>query len=49
MNNVPCYICKTEIDLEDSVWASSKGDTSNPLYAYCVGCLPSQPNYGESE
>ena len=39
---VPCYICKKEIELDDSVWADSKGEVNNPLYAYCVSCLPNQ-------
>ena len=39
---VPCYICKAEIDIDESVWADSKGEVNNPLYAYCVGCLPAQ-------
>jgi hypothetical protein len=42
LDTVPCYICNKEIDLDDSVWASSKGDVNNPLYAYCVPCLPAQ-------
>jgi hypothetical protein len=42
LDTVPCYICKNEIDLEDSVWADSKGNVDNPLYAYCVSDLPSQ-------
>lgn len=42
MDTVPCYVCKKEIELDDSVWASSQGDVENPLYAYCVPCLPNQ-------
>lgn len=42
LDTVPCYICSKEIDLDDSVWANSKGDVNNPLYAYCVPCLPAQ-------
>ena len=41
-DTVPCYICEKEIDLDDSVWADSRGNVDNPLYAYCVADLPSQ-------
>ena len=41
-DTVPCYICKREIELDDSVWADSQGNVENPLYAYCVADLPSQ-------
>lgn len=40
--SVACYICEKEIDLDDSVWGDSEGNVDNPLYAYCVGCLPAQ-------
>jgi hypothetical protein len=42
LDTVPCYICETEIDLDDSVWADSQGNVDNPLYAYCVSDLPAQ-------
>ena len=42
LDSVPCHICDEWIDLDDSVWANSKGDINNPLYAYCVSCLPAQ-------
>lgn len=47
LETVPCYICHTNLDLDDSVWANSRGDVSNPLYAYCVPCLPAQEEAGE--
>lgn len=39
---VNCYVCENEVELDDSVWADSKGEVNNPLYAYCVPCLPNQ-------
>ena len=41
-DGVPCYVCENEIELDDSVWADSTGEVNNPLYAYCVPCLPNQ-------
>lgn len=42
LDTEPCYVCKNEIELDDTVWADSKGEVNNPLYAYCVPCLPNQ-------
>jgi hypothetical protein len=42
LDTIPCYVCHKEIDIDDSVWADSKGNVSNPLYCYCVSCLPAQ-------
>jgi hypothetical protein len=42
LDTIPCYVCHNEIDIDDSVWADSKGNISNPLYCYCVSCLPGQ-------
>ena len=47
VDKVPCYVCNKKIDLDDSVWANSKGDVENPLYAYCVSCLPAQEEEGK--
>jgi hypothetical protein len=41
-DTLPCYICKEEVDWDEAVWADSKGNVDNPLYAYCVFDLPAQ-------
>jgi hypothetical protein len=38
-----CQVCKADFEEDDTVWADAEGNTEIHQYAYCVACLPPQP------
>jgi hypothetical protein len=41
-NLYTCFICLSDFEEDDIVWADQEGNIENHTYAYCVGCLPPQ-------